>query len=151
MHSKSPHLPQFQPLRLKARGLAQHGWRKVTQQGVILYVMYGQCYLPCRTTLVVPVWGSSVTECTQKPSWATSRKEGMACSFYRHLPSLWLQQSAGATPPWSLWSLLIKPSPFPSFLGGSVTVDLIFITMPGLRKLFIFPHCQKRVLLLFHL
>ncbi len=54
------------------------GWRRVTQQGVILYMIEGPCHQPWRTTpLVVPVLGWSITKCTGKPSWATSRKEGV--------------------------------------------------------------------------
>jgi hypothetical protein len=42
------------------------GWRRVTQQGVILYVMNGPCRLPWWTTPLAPVWGWSTSKCTQK-------------------------------------------------------------------------------------
>jgi hypothetical protein len=41
------------------------GRRRVTQQGVILYVMDGPCRLPLRTTPLAPVCCWSVTKCTQ--------------------------------------------------------------------------------------
>ncbi len=67
------------------------GWRRVTQQGVILYVMDGLCRLPWRTTPLVPVRGRDwpITKYKQTTSWATSRKEGMAWYSCRPMPSLW--------------------------------------------------------------
>ncbi len=41
------------------------GWRRVTQQGVILYVMDGPCRVPWRTTALGLVWGWAITKCTQ--------------------------------------------------------------------------------------
>ncbi len=60
-----------------AAGLA--GWRRVTQQGVILYVMDGQCRLPLRTTPLAPVWGCLLLNVHKTPSWAVrhARKTGL--------------------------------------------------------------------------
>jgi hypothetical protein len=49
-------------MKPKSRGLAQHGgplagWRRVTQQGVILYVMDGPFHLLWGTIPLAPVWG----------------------------------------------------------------------------------------------
>jgi hypothetical protein len=57
-------------MKPKSRGLAQHGgplagWRRVTQQGVILYVMDGPCRLPWRTIPRASVWDWSISKCTQ--------------------------------------------------------------------------------------
>ncbi len=41
------------------------GWRRVTQQGVILYMKEGPCRLRWRTTPLAPVWGWSTTKCAQ--------------------------------------------------------------------------------------
>ncbi len=51
-------------------------WRRVTQQGVILYVMDGPCRLPWRTTPLAPVRGWSVTKCIQNivMSYVTQEK-----------------------------------------------------------------------------
>ncbi len=40
------------------------GWRRVTQQSVILYAMDSPCRLPWRTIPLAPVWGWSITKCT---------------------------------------------------------------------------------------
>jgi hypothetical protein len=98
--------------------------------------MDGPCRLPWRPHHLSRSEADLLLNVHKTPPWATSRREGIACYSNRHLPSLWFQQqSSGAT----LWSQLIKPSPFPSFWSRSVTVDFIFITMPVLRKLIIFP------------
>jgi hypothetical protein len=50
MYTKSPYLPQFQPMRLKARGLAQHGgtpgWLKESDPAGCDSVHDGRSILP---------------------------------------------------------------------------------------------------------
>jgi hypothetical protein len=50
MNSKSLYLPQFQPMRLKTRGLAQHGgppgWLEESAQAGCGFVRDGQSILP---------------------------------------------------------------------------------------------------------
>jgi hypothetical protein len=83
-----------QPMRLKARGLAYHGgppgWLEERDPaGVILYVMDGLYSTAClfRTLPVAPIGAAqlllyiNVHILHNHPSWAMSRKEGMACTL----------------------------------------------------------------------
>jgi hypothetical protein len=63
---------EAQPMRPKARELAQHGgppdWlNRVTQQGVIMYVIDGRCRLPRRSDLptCTGLGLICITKCTQ--------------------------------------------------------------------------------------
>ncbi len=66
------------------------GWRRVTQQGVILYVIYGPCLLPWRTAPLAPVWGWSFTKCTHTVHmrYVTRERHGLVPSW--PMPFLWL-------------------------------------------------------------
>jgi hypothetical protein len=68
------------------------GWRRVTQQGVILYVMDGpHAACPDGPHHHLPRSGADVLLNVQKtPPWATSRKEGMAWYSSRPMSSLWV-------------------------------------------------------------
>ncbi len=72
------------PMRPKARGLSQHGgppgWQK--ESGLaecILYVIDGPSRQPWRTTPHAPVWGWSITKCTQNTviSCVTQGRHGL--------------------------------------------------------------------------
>ena len=56
------------------------GWRSMTHQGVILYVTDGPCRLPWWTTQIAS-GADLLLNVLKTPTWAQSRKEGMACTL----------------------------------------------------------------------
>ncbi len=64
------------------------GWKRVTQQGVILYVMDSPSRLPWRTTPL------SITKCTQNTILSYVRKKETAWYYSIPMPSLCSQQRA---------------------------------------------------------
>ncbi len=71
------------------------GWRRVTQQGVILYMKDGPCRLPGRPHHLPRTGAVLLLNVHKTPSWATSRKEGMAWYSSKTMPSFWAGWLAG--------------------------------------------------------
>ncbi len=93
----------YRPMRPRARGLAQHGgppgWLAESDPtGVILYFTDGPYRLPFSyrsLTGAAKLQAEGILSCCHiknvhnHPSWAASRKEGMAWYSSRSIPSLW--------------------------------------------------------------